>query len=108
MSDNGHDNQELLDQLPGDLRKIAEVVGVDAAVKIAKAFAGTYLYIHKIDAFLREMRDHDIRMEYAQGKKPRELAIKNRLTERQIWNILGFEPASKTSPDLLDLLKEKD
>ena len=35
-------DEDLIDALPGDLRRIAEVAGVEAAVKIARAFRGTF------------------------------------------------------------------
>lgn len=98
-------NSDIINQLPGDLKRIAEVVGVDVAIRIAKEFRGTYLYIHSLDDLLREIRDKKIREEYTAGKKVRELAIKYGLTERWIWNILGVEPDQGSSPSLLDLLK---
>jgi Mor family transcriptional regulator len=98
-------NVNIIDQLPGDIRRIAEVVGVEAAVKIAQAFRGTFIYIHNLDDFIRQIRDKKIRSEYAGGGKVRTLAIKNRLTERQIRNILNIEPASDASPSLLELMK---
>jgi Mor family transcriptional regulator len=97
---------KIIEQLPGDLRRIAEVIGVDCTLKIAKAFRGTYLYIHSLDDLLREIRNKSIREDYtAERLEVSRLAVKHGLTERQIWNILGSEPPSTTTPSLLDLLK---
>lgn len=98
-------NENIIEQLPGDIRRIAEVIGVEAALALAKEFRGTYLYIHNLDDLFREIRNKDIRKAYTSGKPVRSLAIKHRLTERQIWNILGNEPETETSPSLLNLLK---
>ncbi|MDP3012686.1 MAG: Mor transcription activator family protein [Candidatus Subteraquimicrobiales bacterium] len=98
--------EKFIDQLPGDLRRIAEVIGVKPTLDLAKAFRGTYLYVHNLDDILREIRNEEIREEYTAGKtKVNTLAIKHQLTERQIWNILGEEPEGDTHPFLLNLLK---
>lgn len=97
---------KIIEQLPGDLRRIAEVIGVKPTLDLAKAFRGTYLYVHNLDDMLREIRNEEIRAEYTAGKtKVSSLAIKHQLTERQIWNILGEEPEGDTHPSLLNLLK---
>jgi len=101
-------DNKIIEQLPGDIRRIAEVIGVEPALELAKAFRGTYLYIHNLDDLMREIRNKRIRDEYEKDKSPRKvsrLAIKHRLTERQIWNILGNEPEENPHPCLLNLLK---
>lgn len=83
---------ELIARLPGDLRRIAEVAGLDAALKIANELGGVPLYIAKLDDLYREVRDAKIRAEYdGSGKTGKDLALKYNLTERQIWTILGRE-----------------
>ena len=105
MSTDKNNDDNIIEQLPGDIRKIAEVVGVEPALKLAKAFRGTYLYIHNLDDILREIRNKEIRKSYNKGRKVRDLAIKHRLTERQILNILGTEPEEETLLPLLSLIK---
>lgn len=83
---------KILEKLPCDIRRIAEIAGIDAALKIAKEFGGAYLYIPKLDGLYREIRDASIREEYDNGKPVRELARKHDLTDRQIYNILGVQP----------------
>ncbi|MBI5056984.1 MAG: hypothetical protein HZB61_10260 [Nitrospirae bacterium] len=100
---------DLIEQLPGlDLPRVARVIGLEATIQLAKAFRGTYLYMHALDDFEREMRDRHIREEYDKEQTPKKvakLAIKNKLTERQIYNILGKSPALDDLPTLFNLLK---
>ncbi len=88
----GLNDNRILEKLPGDLRRIAEIAGIDATLKIAKEFGGAYLYIPKLDGLYREIRDASIREEYDNGKSVRELARKHDLTDRHIYNILGVQP----------------
>jgi len=95
----------IFQELPGDLKKIAEVAGIEAAVKIAVAFRGTYLYIHALDSLKRILRDEEIRREYGQGSKVRDLSLRFGLTERQIKRILGEPPLCVVPEVLSDLLR---
>lgn len=90
MNDN---DQKILDKLPGDLRRIAELAGVENALRIAREFGGAYIYIPKLDHLYREVRDASIREEFDSNKKSvRELARQHNLTERQIYSILNVQP----------------
>lgn len=71
--------------LPGDLQRIAEVAGTEAALKIAREFRGTTLYIPDV---FRQLRDEAIRRHYDGGVSVKRLAIEHRLTERWVWRIL--------------------
>lgn len=71
--------------LPGDLQRIAEVAGLEAALKIAREFRGTTLYIQDV---YKLYKDEVIKMEYDGGERPKRLAVKHRLSERTIWRIL--------------------
>ncbi len=81
-------DEELIRALPGDLRRIAEVAGLEAAVRIGQAFRGTLLYVSGVDDMVRAVRDEMIRREYDAGKPSRRLALKYGLTQRQIQKIL--------------------
>lgn len=78
-----------IEEMSGDLRLLAELVGVATALKIAQVFGGTMLRIAKGDKWLRRQRDRCIRRDYDAGISATELARKYHLSERQIWNILG-------------------
>jgi Mor family transcriptional regulator len=96
---------EVLRQLPGDLRRVAEVLGLEAAVKLSKAFRGTYLYVHGLSNLRRLVRDEEIRRAYDQGVKVKALALRYGLTERHIRRILSG--ASVGLPEgLLRMLKD--
>lgn len=57
---------ELTDtDLPPQLRELASVVGVEAAVKIAGHYGGQQFYVAKIDAILRQKRDQLVRRDKA-------------------------------------------
>lgn len=80
---------------------LAEVVGNDKADRLSRAFAVQRgLYIPKCETMLCELRDRRIRREFdgltCQQPHPmpaylavRNLALQYRLSERQVWRILG-------------------
>lgn len=83
--------EELVQLLPGDLKRIAEIAGVRAALEISREFRGSYVYIGGLDGFSRELRDLGIRRDYDQGIRVRMLSTKYSLSPRQIRNVLkGF------------------
>jgi Mor family transcriptional regulator len=79
------DDREFIEALPGDLRRIAEVAGLEAAVKIAREFRGTTLYVPDI---VKQFRDEAIRLAYDRGETVRKLAMKHRITERTVRRIM--------------------
>lgn len=82
--------------LQGDLQRIAEIAGVEAALKIAREFRGTHLYIPDV---FKKVRDEEIRKEYDGGLSARSLAIKHRIAERTVWDIL--KKPSKENPSTM-------
>lgn len=84
-----------LDDLHGDLRLLAEIVGVEMALLVGQIVDGTPLQIYGVRTLLRKVRDKRMRAEYdAGGITVVDLARKNCMTERQAYNILG-----KPEPD---------
>lgn len=77
------------DDLPGDLRLIADVVGVENTVKISNAFRGCSLYIRNIDTIIKGRRNSEIRKAYDKGERVIDIALKHNLSTRQIENILS-------------------
>ena len=98
-------DEDLIDALPGDLRRIAEVAGVEAAVKIARAFRGTFLYVPGLDEMMRRLRDEMIKREYDEGRKVRRIAQKYGITQRRVWMILN-SPSSDIPAEVMNLLKD--
>lgn len=69
-------------------------IGREKADRLCKLYGGDNLWIPKNDGGVRQLRDAQIRaMRY--GKPPatiNALATEFRLTDRQIYNILGAQP----------------
>jgi len=95
MPDN---NEAIMSRLNGDFRRVAEIVGVENALRIASEFGGLWVSIPKLDSLHREIRDRSIREAYDNAQKTqkthtvRNLARTHNLTSRQIYNILGVQP----------------
>jgi Mor family transcriptional regulator len=79
-----------IDELPGILKDIARVIGVDNAIKLSREFSGGHLYIPSIARLEMKERDQQMRAEYDQGSiTVAKLARKYRVSERTAWSILG-------------------
>ncbi len=91
-----------IEELPGDLRRIAKAVeevwpghGVKVAMLLGQLFPGIPLYINSVKKFARKRRDAAIRAEYDQGGiTVKDLAIKYRRSKRRIEQILA-QPESQ-------------
>ncbi len=89
-------------ELPGDLGMLATEIeevwpgyGVRVAIVLAQLFPGIPIYLRNVNHLIRRMRDDAIRAEYDNGGKVRELAIKNKLSTRQIEHILSQAPSQE-------------
>lgn len=76
-----------IDDLPSDLRAVAEIVGLEGAVRLAEALGGAPIYIPTHDSVMRASRDRAIRAEF-NGRNYRELAKKHRLCLTSIRGIV--------------------
>lgn len=87
---------ELLDMLAiedltGNARDLAEVIGLDGFKRLVKAYGGTSnLYIPKADMLVIPVRDTLIRREY-DGSNVQKLALKWGLTDRYVQEIVKEE-----------------
>lgn len=95
------DGDELL---PGDVGRIAQVAGLEAAIKIAIAFKGAVIYINSLEALFREARNERIRVEYSGGMPVRRLALKYGLTDRAVRKVLGTV-GTPIEPKIADLVE---
>ena len=77
-----------VEDLPEVYQTIAEVIGVEHTVKLARALGGTYCYLPKLDKLLQEIRDRRIKQEFT-GFNHKKLALKYGLSEIRIRQILG-------------------
>ncbi len=77
-----------LSDLKEEQRQIAEIIGVDAYLKLTRVFGGTTIYIAKAEEIVhRAERDRKIREEF-DGSNYAQLAVKYGLTEVWIRNIV--------------------
>ena len=91
-----------VEELPGDLRLIAEAVelylpgmGVKVAVILATEYRGQTLYCRAIDYLEKQLRDAAIRGEYDQGVRIIELGLKYNLCRSAVEKIVA-------RPDMAD------
>lgn len=82
-----------IDELKGDLRMLAELVGVRLSLQISELFDGTPARLYGHRRWLVNWRDRQIRAEYDRGGiSVVDLARKFGISERHAYNILGQEP----------------
>lgn len=82
-----------LQDLTGDLRILAEMVGVRQALEVSERFDCTPARFYGHKKLIRSWRDVCIRRDYDTGDHTVvELARIYGISERQAYNILGMEP----------------
>lgn len=81
-------DQITLNDLKGDQREIAEIIGIENYKKMVLYFGGDSIYIQKKDTVVKEIREQHIAREFT-GFNYRELAIKYNLSERTIREIIS-------------------
>lgn len=82
-----------LEDLSGDLRILAEMVGVRKALEISERFDGTPIRLYGHKKWLRRWRDQCMRDEYDRGDiTVVDLARRHGVSDRTAFNILGKEP----------------
>lgn len=91
-----------IEELPGDLSELARVVeevapglGVKIVLRVAAEFRGTHVYFHNLDAIERKARNRVILEMYDNGTRVPEIARIVRLSERQVWTVLGKDPGEE-------------
>ncbi|MCM1506380.1 MAG: DNA-binding protein [Ruminococcus flavefaciens] len=77
-----------LEQLYGDQRELAEIVGLEAYRKLVANYGGMHVYICKSETILRELRNAEICNEF-DGFNYRELAKKYNLSEKTVREIVS-------------------
>lgn len=83
-------NEVTQEMLPAAHRKLADVIGVEATLKLCETFGGESLYIPLTDAVYAAVRRKWIREEYVQrGANPRWIARKYGISEREVQRIVN-------------------
>lgn len=82
------------DDLPEDLAEIAELIGLEALLRLVELRGGEPLYLPKRERLAIAARDRAIVTEFRGGSSFSELARNHRLTERWIRIIIARQLAS--------------
>ena len=77
-----------MEDIPGEYRDIAELMGLATFLRLTALCGGQVLYIPKRESLERNARDRDIRARF-NGGNYRALATQFRLSERQIRKIIN-------------------
>lgn len=78
-----------IEELTGDLRMLADIVGVRAALRVSQAFNGTPIRLYGCKKWILRYRDRCIRRDADKGMSGLDLGRKYGIGERRIWQILG-------------------
>ena len=76
----------VIEQLDGEQREIAELIGMEAYKKLVQVFGGSFIYICKADTLTRISRNAEICSKF-NGHNDRELALKYNLSTKTIRQI---------------------
>jgi Mor family transcriptional regulator len=91
-----------IDNLPESYQAVAEIIGVEGAIRLSQHLGGLAYYFPKLDNTLRRARDDLIRSEFT-GFNHRALARAYGLTEMRIREIVQIK-TEDTQTDIFDLL----
>ena len=94
-------DEALYMYLPGELRHIAEVTGLDAAVRLGLVFGGSMLYVPMVEDLQRMVRNERIQRDFHRGATARTLARRH---ERSIWRVLNQPGPSIVRPEIAKLI----
>lgn len=93
--------------LPGEIREIAKLIGLNSAMKLARIYGGDFVYIPKYESITRPVRDRAILAEY-NGQNLKELAIKFNLSIRYVRTIIENTQKLEKTTLLGGLLNERN
>lgn len=77
-----------LDQLSGEQRELAEIIGLDAYNVLIANLGGCQIYIPKWETIFKEVRNKKIKEDF-NGFNHRELAKKYNLSEKTVRKIVS-------------------
>lgn len=79
---------------------LVDAIGAEAAQQLCEYMAREQIRIPRGAAIFREVRNRAIRRERTEGAKLSELALRYKMTDRQVLNILNAEPADDRQQDM--------
>ena len=77
-----------MEQLRDDQKILAETICLEAYKKLVVNYAGSFIYVQKIDSVLKDLRDNEIREKFDGGNYG-ELARKYNLAEATVRDIVA-------------------
>lgn len=80
-----------IEQLPEVYQEMAEIIGVESTIRLARVFAGSSVYFPKLERALLDMRNQVIRREF-DGANIRELSRRWGLSSRHVRHIVNPPP----------------
>lgn len=86
-----------IDDLPEDLRQMADLIGFEAVLALVRARGGESIYLPKLERIAASARNRAILAEF-DGANHRELARKYGLTVTWVREILGMNRKEKQKP----------
>jgi len=78
-----------IEELPRSLQEVARIIGVIPAIKLSSHFRGTTVLFPTMSKLKRKIRNAAIREDYDRGLTGLQVALKYRMSARQIWHILS-------------------
>jgi Mor family transcriptional regulator len=95
---------KIIEKLPGDLRELAELIGVEKTLLVVERWGGSYILVPKCDDIKREIRIAEAQKIYDRGGVTiRDLALKFQVTDRTMKTWLKLEAEDVPAP-LLELM----
>lgn len=96
--------QISIDDLFGNQRDIAEIIGIDGYIELTKVYGGDMIYIQKYSEVQKAQRNKEIRSKFT-GFNAHELAEEYDLTERYIRSLCSDLTAQRKAapPNQLNL-----
>lgn len=82
------DKLTSIEQLRAEQKELAEIIGLEAYKKLVVNYAGSFLYIQKIDSVLKDLRDDEIREKF-DGENYGKLAREYDLAEATVRDIVA-------------------
>ena len=98
MTDQPELYQITSNDLPGDFREIAQLIGLGPTMKLLKQFGGAQLYVPKHESVTRPVRNRAIAAEF-DGSNFKQLALKYKISIRQVYSVLRQEKKAAETPE---------
>ena len=90
-----------INNLSGLQKELAEIVGLDAYVKLVKKYGGDEIYVAKEDRIISMIRDKEIYRKF-NGENYSQLAKEYNLAVRTVYEIVGRELNEKAQLSIFD------